>query len=60
LFYFVVSAFCLWLTSYLLPGFAISGFVTTVVAAILISVISAVVTNALHDASGEPRKSHRR
>lgn len=56
LFYFVISAFCLWLTSWLLPGFQVHGFLITVVSAILIGVVSAVITNALQgEASKEKR-----
>lgn len=47
LFYFVVSAFCLWLTSELMSGFMIHGFFTTVVAAILVSLFSAVIHRML-------------
>ena len=53
IFYFVISAFCLWLTSYLLPGFEVHGFLVTLVSAILIGIVSAVITNALQ---GETRK----
>ncbi len=52
LFYFVISAFCLWLTSYLLSGFSVEGTVTTLVAAVLVSVVSTTITRALHRASG--------
>ncbi len=52
LFYFVISAFCLWLTSYLLDGFEVGGVFTTLVAAVLVSVISTVITSWLHRASG--------
>lgn len=51
LFYFVVSAFCLWLTSQLVPGFMLNGFFTTVVAAILVSIFSSVVHSALTSAT---------
>jgi len=47
LFYFVVTAFCLWLTAQLAPGFMLHGFLTTIVASILISIISAVLHSAL-------------
>ncbi|HEX5069423.1 MAG TPA: phage holin family protein [Vicinamibacterales bacterium] len=47
LFYFVVTAFCLWLASQLVAGFIIHGFVTTVVAAILISICSAILASFL-------------
>lgn len=56
LFYFVVSGFCLWLTSYFLAGFEVHGVLTTIVAAILISLVSAVITNALQ---GDSRKQNR-
>ena len=51
LFYFVVTAFCLWLTAQFAPGFMVRGFFTTVVASILISVISAVLHHALRRAA---------
>jgi putative membrane protein len=51
LFYFVVTAFCLWLTAQFAPGFMVRGAFTTIVAAILISVISAVLHHALKRAT---------
>jgi putative membrane protein len=51
LFYFVVTAFCLWLTAQLAPGFMLHGFFTTIVASILISIISAVLHGALKRAA---------
>jgi len=56
LFYFVVSAFCLWLASELVPGFMLHGFFTTVVAAILVSIFSAVVHQVLTNATERPRR----
>jgi putative membrane protein len=47
LFYFVVSAFCLWLASKFVPGFILQGFFTTVFAAILISLFSALIARIL-------------
>ena len=47
LFYFVVTAFCLWLTSRLISGFMLEGFFTTVFASILVSIFSAVITSVL-------------
>jgi len=47
LFYFVVSAFCLWLASKFVPGFMLQGFFTTVFAAILISLFSALIARIL-------------
>jgi putative membrane protein len=46
IFYFFVSAFCLWLASKLVGGFMLSGVLSTVVAAILISLISTILTKA--------------
>jgi putative membrane protein len=51
LFYFVVTAFCLWLTAQIAPGFMVSGLLTTIVASILISVFSAVVHSVLKKAT---------
>ena len=59
LFYFVVSAFCLWLTSQIVPGFQLHGFWTTVVAAILISIFSSFIGRVLGNAAGEPRWQRR-
>jgi len=59
LFYFVVTAFCLWLASVFVPGFLLQGFFMTVVAAILVSLFSAVINRALSnmasDSSGRRR-----
>ena len=54
LFYFVVSAFCLWLASKFVSGFIVQGFFTTVFAAILISVFSAFIARILGNATTEP------
>jgi putative membrane protein len=51
LFYFVISAFCLGLTAWLLPGFALEGLFTTLVAAILVSLISLVISRLLRRAA---------
>ena len=59
LFYFVVTAFCLWLASKLVPGFLVHGFFMTIVAAVLVSLISAVITNAFTRVAATPR-AHRR
>ena len=57
LFYFVVSGFCLWLTSQFLAGFEVHGVLTTIFAAILISLVSTVITSALQGSKDERRKS---
>ena len=51
LFYFLVTAFCLWLTSYFVPGFMIHGKLVTIVAAILISLIGTLINSALRNAT---------
>lgn len=51
LFYFVVTAFCLWLTAKISPGFMVSGFFTTLFAAILISIFSAFIHSFLRKAT---------
>ena len=56
LFYFVVSGFCLWLTSYCLAGFEVHGVFTTILAAILISIVSTVITSALQGAAKDERR----
>lgn len=43
LFYFVVTAFCLWLTSYFVEGFMVRGFFMTIVAAVLVSMFSTFI-----------------
>jgi len=42
LFLFVLNAFCLWLTSVLTPGFHINGFGTTLLASLLLAVVSMI------------------
>ena len=50
LFYFVINAFCLALTAWLLPGFMVSGVLTTIVAALVVSFISMIVSRVLRRA----------
>jgi putative membrane protein len=57
LFYFVVSGFCLWLVSSLLAGFEVDGILTTILAAIVISLVSTVITSALKGATKDGRRS---
>jgi putative membrane protein len=42
LFLFVLNAFCLWLTSLMTPGFKVSGFGTTLLASLLLTVVSMI------------------
>jgi len=59
LFYFVVTAFCLWLASTFVPGFILQGFFTTVVAAVLISLVSALIARVLGNATKDSQQSAR-
>jgi putative membrane protein len=52
LFYFVVTASCLYLASLVVPGFLLQGFWSTVLASILVSLFSALIARILHNASG--------
>ena len=47
LFYFVITGFCLWITAYFIPGFAVHGVFMTIVASILISLISTIISRVL-------------
>jgi putative membrane protein len=50
LFYFVVTAICLVITSKLVDGFVVQGFFSTIVASIFIGVISAIIQGVLKPA----------
>jgi putative membrane protein len=50
LFYLFITGFCLWLTARLVPGFAVHGMFMTIVASILISLVSTVITRVLRSA----------
>lgn len=54
-FYFVITGFCLWLTSYVLEGFEVHGVVTTIIAAILISLVSTAITSGLQGAETDQK-----
>lgn len=49
LFIFLLNAFCLWLTSLLVKGFDVHGFWTAVLGAVIVSVVSWLVTILLSD-----------
>ena len=55
LFYFVITAFCLWLATVFVPGFMLNGIRTTVVASIVISVVSAIINRILTKATKKSR-----
>lgn len=49
LFIFVLNAFCLWLTSRIVPGFEVQGFLAALLGALVISVVSWILTTFLSD-----------
>ncbi len=56
LFYFLVTAFCLWLAAQLVPGFILQGTLRTIAAAILISICSALIGSVLGRATSDSRR----
>ena len=60
LFIFVLNAFCLWLTSRLVPGFEVHGFGAAFLGALVISAVSWILTAFVSDAGRwrriEPRQ----
>lgn len=49
LFLFVLNALCLWLTAALVPGFDIHGFLPALLASLVISVVSWLLTAFVND-----------
>jgi putative membrane protein len=49
LFLFILNAFCIWLTSRLVPGFEVHTFLAAVLGALVISLVSWIVTAFLSD-----------
>lgn len=49
LFIFLLNAFCLWLTSWLVKGFEVHGFWAAVLGALIVSVVSWLVTILMSD-----------
>lgn len=49
LFIFLLNAFCLWLTSWLVAGFEVHGFWAAVIGALIVSVVSWLVNVFLSD-----------
>lgn len=49
LFIFLLNAFCLWLTSWMVKGFAVHGFWAAVLGAMIVSVVSWLVNVFLSD-----------
>ena len=55
LFLFLLNAFCLWLTQRLVPGFEIHGFLTTLIASILLAVVGMIWKSLSKGASAGAR-----
>lgn len=59
LFLFVLNAFCLWLTSKLVPGFEVQTFGSALLGALVISVVSWLLTAFISDTGRWRRLDHR-
>ena len=60
LFIFVLNAFCLWLTSRIVPGFEVQGFWAALLGALVISITSWILTAFLSDSGRVGRIEIRR
>jgi putative membrane protein len=60
LFIFVLNAFCLWLTSRIVPGFEVQTFGAALLGALVVSIISWVLTAFVSDAGRWRRMEIRR
>ena len=60
LFIFVLNAFCLWLTSRIVPGFEVQGFWAALLGALVISAVSWILTAFLTDSGRVGRMEVRR
>jgi putative membrane protein len=60
LFIFVLNAFCLWLTSRIVPGFEVQGFWAALLGALVISAVSWILTAFLSDSGRVGRIEVRR
>lgn len=60
LFIFLLNAFCLWLTSWMVKGFAVHGFWAAVLGAMIVSLVSLVVTILLSDRGKVVVLTHRK
>jgi putative membrane protein len=55
LFYFLITAFCLWLTQHWIAGFSIRTVPLTIVCSVLVSLVSLVIRTALNRLAGPDR-----
>jgi len=60
LFIFVLNAFCLWLTSRLVPGFEVHTFGSALLGALVVSIVSWILTAFVSDAGRWRRMEVRR
>ena len=59
LFIFVLNAFCLWLTSRLVPGFEVQTFGAALLGALVVSIVSWLLTAFVSDGGRWHRVDHR-
>ena len=59
LFIFILNAFCLWLTSRIVPGFVVQSFAAALLGALVVSIVSWLLTAFVSDA-GRWRRMDRR
>ena len=60
LFIFVLNAFCLWLTSRIVPGFEVQTFGSALLGALVVSIVSWILTAFVSDAGRWRRMEIRR
>ncbi len=58
LFIFVLNAFCLWLTSRIVPGFDVQTFAAALLGALVVSIVSWLLTAFVSDAGRWRRMDH--
>ena len=59
LFIFILNAFCLWLTSRIVPGFVVQSFAAALLGALVVSIVSWLLTAFVSDAGRWRRMDHR-
>jgi putative membrane protein len=60
LFIFILNAFCLWLTSRIVSGFVVQGFAAALLGALVVSIVSWLLTAFVSDAGRWRRMDVRR
>jgi putative membrane protein len=60
LFIFILNAFCLWLTSRIVSGFVVQGFAAALLGALVVSIVSWLLTAFVSDAGRWRRMDTRR